>query len=65
MLEQIILGFPNTYVKMALKKCAAVGMPASTTAMMNIECEPTDCPPPLMNLWFVGTRNDPTSTVRQ
>src|SRR4051812_45580228 len=46
---------------MALKKCAAEGMPASTTAIMNKECEPTDCPAPLMKGWSYGTTNDAAS----
>lgn len=45
---------------MALKKCAAAGIPASTAAMMKSECEPTDCPPPLINGWVIGTTNEAT-----
>jgi hypothetical protein len=48
---------------MALKKCAIVGRPASTAAMMKTECEPRDWPSPLMKGWSYGTRNEAVITA--
>lgn len=41
-----------------------MGMPASTTAIIKTELEPTDWPPPLMKGWSLGTRNEAVSTAR-
>src|SRR5436190_24345158 len=50
---------------MALKKCAATGMPASTTAIINIERPLTDCALPLMKGWSLGTTNEADSTAKE
>jgi hypothetical protein len=55
---ELIAQVNDANAKIALKKCAAAGNPASTTAMTKIECAPTDWPFPLMKGWVYGTTND-------
>lgn len=61
---ELIAQVKDENVKIALKKCAALGMPASTTAMMKTELEPTDWPPPLMKGWSLGTTKEEVSMAR-
>jgi hypothetical protein len=58
---ELIAQVKDEKTKIALKKCAAEGIPASTTAMMNIEDSPTDCAPPLIKGWFIGTMKEAVS----
>lgn len=48
----------------ALKKCAAAGMPASTTAIMKTERALIDCAPPLMKGWSVGITKEAMRTAK-
>lgn len=61
MYVELIAQVKDENTKMALKKWAAAGSPASTAAIMYIECEPTDWPPPLRNGWSLGTTKEPSN----
>lgn len=58
---ELIAHVKDENTKIALKKCAAAGSPASTTAIMNGDLAPTDWAFPLMNGWSLGTTNDTVS----
>jgi hypothetical protein len=51
--------------KMALKKWAAFGIPASTAAMMKTERALTDDAWPLIKGWSAGTTNEAVRTARE
>jgi roadblock/LC7 domain-containing protein len=62
---ELIAHVKEEKTKMALKKCAADGIPASTTAITKTELAPSDCAPPLIKGWFVGTTKDAVSIAKE
>jgi hypothetical protein len=49
----------------ALKKCASLGRPASTTAMTKTDLAPTDGALPLMYGWLYGTTSEAVNMAKQ